>query len=773
MPISRYSEAELYEALSGRPAKRPLSLTEDELAALANRIQNDFVSTAARNSELYLRHLEFVKNWRCIADPDSRGPLGDLSANVRTPLTSTIVEQWKARLMEALLGDDNIVRFESLDASLYTGTLDEISAWFKWELINVVNIEEVLEDILYHVLVDGVALAIPFYERREAVLTSTKEYQWNPEQPLGEAIDVVLTQCFETERVDEISETSAGVFRVRLHDFDTPATVTFSIRGGDVVVADIVRPEIVFDGVRVKVPTFEDIVVPDVDTCLEKLPFFGIRQFMSLPAFIAETAAGGFFSDVPAELIEQISAAASDKTQVEIPRETSEALDQEMGTDSRIAGAYDQAQAQFIELYRWEGLVGHGGMDIPVVAWYCANVGKVIKVMRREEFNKDAKPTAVKFDFIKQPGRFYSIGVAELIYHSQVEEDGIHNFRLNSGFVATAPIFFYEKGAFGGQTPQIRPVGGVEVKSVNKVSFPSFSWSPVWSSNEELLVRRSAYDQAGIGDVGTPSFVSKRLSASEFRGVASNADLRTKIIVRRVVRQFRELLMRIFSLYQQYMPDGRVYQVSGINGEVQVKKLSRDRLAGKMVLRLTGGPELLDENVERELTLSAMQIMLNPYLVELGIVQPDTIYEIFTRVLRAFEIKGIPIHKPDVLPTSPPPEDEHNMMLRGLSVEPNIGEDFQEHLTKHIDLLSRPDINSLMPPSVIEELNRHIVATVQMYNTVQAIRRQEAEQAEKLAGQMAALGLTAGAFPRVDKQQRATEEEIVGGMNNDAKQNEA
>jgi hypothetical protein len=305
----------------------------------------------------------------------------------------------------------------------------------------------------------------------------------------------------------------------------------------------------------------------------------------------------------------------------------------------------------------------------------------------------------------------------------------------------------------------------IPCKNPDKVKFPNLHFNSIWGFQEEALTRRNANDQAGLGDTGLGSFVSKRVSASEFSGVSENVELRTRVIIRRFTSALRELLTRVFGLYQQYAKDGRVYQSTGLNGEEMLRRFSADKLHGRVVLRLAGGPELLDSATERELATGMLQLSLNQLLYNIGIVKPDTIKAAVDRVARAYNAKGTKFHTPDTPPNSPAPNIEHQMLSAGQSIEPAMGENFNEHLQEHLRLLQHPNISTLMPnPVARAQLANHIKATVEMRDQVMFMRAQQAAMAQQMALGMERMGIRPGLEGSSTAQaEPATGAEIEGG----------
>jgi hypothetical protein len=745
--------SELVAALSNRKRRdMGVVLSEKDTKLLEIRVINDFVDSVNNNKEFRLNHIEFLNNWRATPEaPPEDHPLGDLAANVKTPITTTYIEQWKSRLSKVIMTEGDIAKFYSTIENLEVDLLNRIGKWFNWELRNIVNIEKILADIMHYILVDGFCISAPYYEHQIKRILTCREFELDLERPISAQIEIGINQCFNSlgYTVLSINQTpTTGVYQVDIKDIDTLADVTVVIDKDDLVF-ELEYDEVVFDGVKIIIPNCEDIIVFNVNEEIEKLPFFGIRSFFSVPELQEMYDQDKLVKSIKQEDIDKIISQADSKTADFIPQDISREQDIIEGADSLGAststGAGSDLERRWVEVYRWEGDITYKRQRVPVVAWVAARSQVLIKLQRVSEITKDSTRTCIKHEFITVPGRFYPIGMSELLRHVQVEMDGVHNFRLNSALVATVPFGFYAPAAgapasiIGLKPGQLYPV-----KDPNSIVFPKLGWNAVWGFEEEGLIRKYASELAGMGDSGTGTYTSKRTSASEFLGTSQALDIRTEYIARGVLRKIEELFFRIFSLYQQHAKGERAFLIAGLDGKDLLDKLSMDQLQGKLKLQLTGTVRQLSQQLEKETAMQMMSVLMNQFAVQLGIVGPDTIYAAIAKVMEASNYKGVPIHKPQVEPDSPMPQDEIAMMNAGIYPEPHMGEDFQGHLQAHMTLASRPDIENLLNPAALQLLSQHIQQTMQMYQQVMIFRQQQAMQAAQAQQQMATMGVRPG-----------------------------
>lgn len=735
---------EFYEALLKKQRRsHAIRLSTEQEEELVERIIQDVQNATSSNREFRKNHRQYIRNWRSVPEPVTNSPLGEQAANIKTPLTPTFIEQWKARFAAILLSDSKITNLETLSDALATEGLKETNDWFNWELRNIVCIDEAAEDIFHYTVLDGIALPIPYYSIEEKTLFSSREFLLDENFSIADQIEAAIRQSFDTEDVEDIVQKESLVnFTVTFARSDKPAELTALI-DNETLVLEWEREEIVFDGVKTVVPNIEDVILQNSHHDVEQIPFIAFREWILGGRF--KELAKSEFKRLSNDEVEEILSTAGPKTPDVVPQDNTEEFDLEEGADSTEQNQ-GYSNRQWVEIYHWEGFLNDKNRT-GVAVWVSPRSKKLLKVLRLEELNKDGLRSPVKFEFIRAPGRFYAVGLGEWVRNVQTEIDGIHNFRLDSALIATVPFGFYEPATgFKGEIIDLRAGKMYPTKNAKGIVFPNMQWNPIWGFQEEGLVRKYASELAGIGDIGAGTFASKRVTATEAAGIAGSIDIRTKYIAGPILRQFKTLLTRIFGLYQQHAKTGRVYQVVGSNGENIVKRLERDRLNGKMLIVPTGTLEKLSSQLERDLSVNMLSLLLNQLLISMGIVQPDTIYGAIKRVAEAFNYKGVPLHAPPTSQDSPPPYEEHQAMMLGREVEPHMGEDFNTHIPTHMKEFNDPAFTTKWPDVRSRQLlYEHIRKSMELQAQVSYLRQQQAAQAAQMSTTMERLGIRPGA----------------------------
>ena len=442
------------------------------------------------------------------------------------------------------------------------------------------------------------------------------------------------------------------------------------------LIADVWRHDTMFNGVKCHCVNLEDLVVSNSAATVDEIPFLGVRLFVSVHKY-RQLITDDFFIDYGSEENLRILAMADIKVGDFIGQEQTFEEDAEEGTDSTDAIA-NSPQRKWLEIYRWEGWWvpdksgNHYSYDkllepaIQVAVWIVPRARRVIKICRLEDLNKDGRRSGIKYDFITEPGRFFSLSLAGWIRHSQVELDAVHNQRLDAGLISNVPFGFYKFTAgIKGQVLRIEPGTLKPLFDPAAIVFPQTNWRPMASFQEEAIIKRYGGEQSGLTDPAIGQFTAKRQSASEFVGTANALDLRTEMIVDRLVQSLIQENYRILGSHQQYAPRERVFIVSGEGGVETLKRFERDRLNGRLILHPTANLAQINEQLQRQLAIDMLGLLLNEILIQTGVVTPQTIYEAVALIAKLSHYDKVHLNAPQTPPQSDPPQAENHQMFAG------------------------------------------------------------------------------------------------------------
>lgn len=778
------SDEALFRALTSRKNPAELKLTDAERSTLVEHVIREFEDADSGSRQFKSNMADMLANWRGVADEKDFPFEG--CANVRVPLTSVYIEQMKARILKAALGGELWAKLQYLEKQVELDKLNEANAWWNYELREVVKLKDAVRDIIHDMLVTGISTPIPYYDRETKYLHSFKEWLFDDSQPLQAMILQGLQEILEEPsswgvplKYEVKKQSAPGVFELAAVEKDRAADggrIVFSLNVEKMKLrADIWKREITFDGAKVNYVSLEDLVVANTARSIDDLPFFGVRLFYSVNEY-RQGLQDGFFIDYGEEENNRIIAGSDIKQGDFIGQQFTDLQDSEEGTDSRDSSS-DAVTHRFIECYRWEGWWTWSdntddaeSMDrvlapaTQICAWVEPRSKALLKIARLEDLNKDGKRSGVKFGFIEEPGRFYPMGLAEWVRHSQNIIDAINNQRLDAGLLFNVPWGLYKPTAGLRATIKIEPGMLYPSAEPQALNMPRTNWQQTYSMQEEMLQRRYADMQAGLSEQAVGNPPTKRQSATEVVSTAAALDQRTEDILERFLEALKELLTRLLGLYQQFGSEERIFRVGGEGGVQMTKRFERDRLQGRMVLTMCGNLDQINEQLQRQLATDMFQMLLSEILMQTGVVQPDTIYQAVKLIAKLYHYDDVPLHKPQTQPISDAPEVEEQQMFMGQKpLGPTMTENTGEHLQHH--MMTMADKNIQWTPQSMMLFQQHVQATMQMADAIKLMNQQRAALAAQAAVSMQQQKVNGDRQQPNQNTGPGTQAEGVGGAN--------
>lgn len=754
--LVKRSKARFWEIQGFGSADGP---TPEEIA-IVNHVIQDFESGDSASRRFKDNMVEMLGNWRGTTT-EKDFPF-DGCANVRVPLTASFVETMRARIFKALFASDYVARLSLLDKTIPSDQLTEFNQWFKWELDQIVGFRQTFKDILHNTIIYGTDLSIPYYKHEARYLHSFKEWVPQETESLTGLLQAAMQELLDSpsdwgtdDRVTVLAETKPGDYKL-----SDKGRLTFSFdEEKGLLRADMWKKETTFDGGQVEQVQLEDLVIANTAPEIDDLPFLGIRLWYSVARY-RQAVEDGFFYDFGREENIRILQGFDLKVGELIGQQMTELQDMESGTDSRDLTANYSVTRRFGEIYRWEGwwVWDEEGNDYnidkliqpatQIAVWVALRSKRILRICRVEDQNKDGKRSGVVTGFIREPGRFYRIGLGEWLRHMQTIMDSVYNQRLDAGLLYNVPFGFYKpmSGLAKGAEPiRIEPGKFFPTADPMGVNMPRSNWQPTFSFAEEQQAFKYASLQAGLSDPATGMMASKRLSASEFAGTAQAIDTRSEEIVESIMISLRSMLYKLLGLYQQYAPRQRIFRAAGEGGVQLTKKFDRDRLQGKLYLEMTANLSQLNEQLVRQVDMDMLELLLNDVLIQTGVTGPDTIYRAIAKLAEDMHYTDVPLHKPQMPPVSDPPDHEEKQMLAGEKpLGPTLGENSDEHLQHHAMTAADKELQKSWPTRSRQLLAEHIQLTTRNKDAQALVARNKAAMATQMRMSMNSKGVRPG-----------------------------
>jgi len=259
------------------------------------------------------------------------------------------------------------------------------------------------------------------------------------------------------------------------------------------------------------------------------------------------------------------------------------------------------------------------------------------------------------------------------------------------------------------------------------VQMVQWSGSPIFGQNEEALLYQYFERLTGISDLALgrqPNRVGATRTATGVSSLLSEAGLRFKTTMVAFQRWWIGIFEDVLALDQQYLPPGKEFRVTGKSPEL-IRMNDRSEIMGRFDLRLAASSESLNRQLLREDATVKLNTLLNPVLLQLGLVGMKGIDRLLRRYVRAYGDDPDLILEPQSQTIIRTPEEELQMILSGQAPEPSIAENIGQHVQTHSQQLANPVVKEQLGPEGLARLQRHLSQTVQLAQIQQVIQSQQ------------------------------------------------
>jgi hypothetical protein len=330
--------------------------------------------------------------------------------------------------------------------------------------------------------------------------------------------------------------------------------------------------------------------------------------------------------------------------------------------------------------------------------------------------------------FMPLPNRTLGISMPQMVRDIQDETTVMHNQRIDAGTLANLPFYFYRASSMMKPTlSRIAPGEGIPLDNPSTdVVVPQFRVNTAWGQGEEALLQQYNERLTGITDMALgrqPNRVGATRTATGVASLLSESGLRFKVFMTRFQEFWRRLYKQVLALDQQYLPPGKEYRVTGRPEVIRIQ--DRGELAGQFDVRLSATTESLNKQSMRETAQIKFTTLVNPVLLQLGIVGPAGVFALVSDFLRAYG-ESDPTRILQAPNTEPPksPVMEHAIFLSGGTVKPSPAEDFQAHLQAHQAFLAGPE-SLYLTGEARQALQQHVSETGQLMMLSQMAQRMQ------------------------------------------------
>ena len=275
--------------------------------------------------------------------------------------------------------------------------------------------------------------------------------------------------------------------------------------------------------------------------------------------------------------------------------------------------------------------INDDGLNESIIVWVDADLGEVVRATYAHRVNQNGKRPFVNIEFIPREGHGYAMGLLELLFPLSIEMDMIHNIKIDIGMLAAQPFGFY-RAATGMDPVKLKIKYGDMIPvddPQNHVFFPNLGDRSGFFQNEEMLLMQHIERLTAINDINTATIGRQGVArtATGVSALVSENSANLDIFIKRMQRGWRQALRLLWGMLQQRMPNGTEFRVTGQDGREYFDRVNRTDIQCRVDFIL----EATSANSNRQIMLEQSQQVLaqcmNPFFMQIGIVEPDNVFE--------------------------------------------------------------------------------------------------------------------------------------------------
>jgi hypothetical protein len=263
------------------------------------------------------------------------------------------------------------------------------------------------------------------------------------------------------------------------------------------------------------------------------------------------------------------------------------------------------------------------------------------------------------------------------------EWEAIHNQRVAKGQWSNLPFFFYKAGGrFNPQMLTLSPGKGYPMDDPSSINFPQPPAPDQSYFNEEKLLLDYFDRVLGLGDVIQGVQRGNDASATNTIQSVQRAGIRLATPINRIGFALEKLVAHMWELNKQCAPEIKEFKVAGVGDGTPVFDKVTSKDYDTLVSFKLNMATMYDVQMLRDSALLNYKTFIsNPFFMN----NPASMYQLTQETMQAVGLK-VKLPAPDQA-KSKSPFEEHDLMEQGVSVEPVLGEDVDEHLAAHMAMI--------------------------------------------------------------------------------------
>lgn len=290
-----------------------------------------------------------------------------------------------------------------------------------------------------------------------------------------------------------------------------------------------------------------------------------------------------------------------------------------------------------------------------IVVWYAADIKRILGWTYLHRISPSGHRPFYKADFMPSKERAFGIGIGELLWSLNNHIDAVHNLKLDNGILSSLQFGVYRSGStFKPDTFRIRPGDLIPVEDVNDFKFVNVPYLGQFGENEELALTGYGEKLLAINDINLGNLTGRGVAgalrnATGASFVDRQANIQLHPHLDRIARELKAFLGDLFILCRSRMDEQLYFRVTGEDGKAVFGDVSRDDLRGDFDFSIDVDLAASSEAERQQRATLMLQTLLNPTLMQLGLVQPGNLYEVVKEYLIRHQVRS-----PDTFLARPP-----------------------------------------------------------------------------------------------------------------------
>lgn len=448
------------------------------------------------------------------------------------------------------------------------------------------------------------------------------------------------------------------------------------------------------------------------------------------------------------EAVEKVIRSGENMMSTETVNQIKSQMAQSSGTGT-LDSVVSTKKYQILERYARIDVDG-SGIASEVIMWVHEATGELLRATYLHRVNRSGLRPYEKADFHVREGQTYGVGLPELMYSVAREIDAIHNMRMDFGLISSIPFGFYRStSSMKDERMPLEP--GVMIPLDNPatdVYFPQIGNRSGFLQNEEMMLYQTSERMTSISDLslGVIGGQGAARTATGARALLGESNANLDVYLRRLNRPWKGVVQYNFKQLQERLPDGFQFRLLGDDGSAFWETIrSKAEIAGDYDFELEANSANSNKAIAVEQANSVFATVMNPLLIQLGIVGP---IEIFNALKDKFKIEGVKdfskyARKPVGQQRIYTPEEIANGTLAGIDIKLGPEQDLQgfidffNHVVDHDELLGQFNEQQTIA------LARKAQEAAAMMEAVQQQQAQQANQQQMLTNASMASAPTA------------------------------